>query len=345
MDLCLCKSKGFKVVYATNSLPFDRKIEYTKPNMKDLKSPILILLSALLLIATGLLITSLYYFYYKLPVQVTAAGKSGSETTAMVKNTNDSLVKMYASTITELEKNFDKAWTNTDSLKTNLDIKLDEFHNLRNEIITVLKERGANGDLGVARQKIVELQQKIEALHYTNMDVEKENKRLIVLLSRLTNYDNKFGQQNGATGGIANRPSFSKTSLNGDIFLLNELRFSAIQIENEREQETTKADQTEKLSGSFKIKNRNIQTSNAEIMIVVVQPDGKVAQNSTWDAGTFETAEGKKIYSGKLSVDYNKGEVKQLVFSLTADKYQHGDYTLKVYHKGILIGEIKKTLS
>jgi len=313
--------------------------------MKDFKSPLLILLSILLLVTAGLLITSLYYFCYKLPVQVTVAGEAKKDTTAMTKKNNDSLVKMYASTIAELDKNFDAVWKGTDSLKTNLDLKLDEFHNLRNEILAVLKERSANGDLGAARQKIVELQQRIESLHYTNMDVEKENKRLIALLSRLTDYDKKTVPQNGATGEIPNRVAGSKNTRNGDIFLLNELRFSAIQIENEREQETTKADLTEKLSVSFKIKNRNIQSSNVEIMIVVVQPDGKVVQNSTWDAGTFETAEGKKIYSGKLSVDYNKGEVKQLVFSLTADKYQHGVYTLKVYHKGILIGEIKKILS
>lgn len=299
----------------------------------------------MLLISTALLITSLYYFNYKLPVQVTLAGKSGKDTTTIAKNTNDSLVKMYASTISELDKNFDAAWNNTDSLKTNLDIKLEEFHNLKNEIIAVLKERGPNGDLGNERQKIVELQQRIATLHYTNMDVEKENKRLTALLTRLTDYDKKTVQQNAVVGDVPNRTAYSKVTGNGDIFLLNDLRLSAIQIENEREQETSKADQTERLSGSFKIKNRNIQTSNAEIILVVVQPDGKVAQNSTWDAGTFETAEGKKIYSGKLSVEYNKGELKHLVFSLTAEKYQHGDYTLKVYHKGILIGEIKKTLS
>ena len=313
--------------------------------MKDFKTPLLILLSILLLIATGLLIISVYYFYYRLPVQVTVASNASKDTTAVAKNTNDSLVRMYASTISELDKNLEAAWSNTDSLKTNLDIKLDEFHNLRNEIIAVLKERGTNGDLGAARQKIVELQQRIEALHYTNMDVEKENKRLLALLTRLTDYDNKIALQNRTAGDVVNRASNSKVTGNGDIFLLNDLHFSAIQIENERELETSKADQTEKLSGSFKIKSRNIQSSNAEIIIVVVQPDGKVAQNSTWDAGTFETAEGKKIYSGKLSIDYSKGEVKQMVFSLSADKYQHGDYTLKVYHKGILIGEIKKTLS
>lgn len=313
--------------------------------MKDLKSPLLILLSVLLLIATGLLLTSVYYFYYKMPAQVTNAAPLNSDTTTTAKNANDSLVKMYASTITELDKNFDAAWNNTDSLKTNLDIKLDEFHNLRNEIITVLKERGANGDLGAARQKIAELQQRVEALHYTNMDVEKENKRLIALLNRLTDYDNKTAGQARPTVELGNPSVFAKTTGNGDIFLLNELRFSAIQIENEREQETNKAAQTEKLSGSFKIKSRNIESSNAEIVIVVLQPDGKVAQNSTWDAGTFETAQGKKIYSGKLNIDYNRGEVKQLVFSLSADKYQQGDYTLRIYHKGILIGEIKKTLS
>ena len=314
--------------------------------MKDFKTSLLILLSVLLLISAGLLFTAVYYFYFNLPEQQQAAVSKKPVKNASIKPVanNDSLLKLYAATITQLDKNFNTTLSTTDSVKASLDNRLNEFYSLRNEIMTVLKDRSPDGDLGTARQKINELQQKVEALHYTSQDVEKENKRLLALLTQLTNYDNKINRQALYVEGNASGNS-AKSNAGGDIFLLNDLHFSAIQTENERERETSKADETEKLSGSFKIRNRNMQNSNAEIIIVVLQPDGKIVQNSTWDTGIFETPEGKKVYSGKLRIDYNKGEVKQLMFSLTADKYQHGNYTLKVYHKGILIGEIVKTLS
>ena len=57
------------------------------------------------------------------------------------------------------------------------------------------------------------------------------------------------------------------------------------------------------------------------------------------------TPEGKKIYSTKLRFDYTQGEAKQLLFSLTADKFQQGNYILNIYQNGKLIGKIVKTLS
>ena len=81
------------------------------------------------------------------------------------------------------------------------------------------------------------------------------------------------------------------------------------------------------------------------MMVVVLQPDGRVLKNSEWDSGSFNTPDGKKIYSYKLSFNYAKGEQKQLLFSLKADKYQKGNYTMQVYYNGILIGRVSKTLS
>ena len=315
----------------------------TKPAMRDYKSSLLILISVLLLISASLLYTVFYHFYFKTPVQASPVKQVSKVTAVAIKSSPDSLLKTYAATIKDLDQGFDSTWYNADSLKNSLDTRLSEFYRLRNEIKAVLKDSGLNADLRIARQKILGLQKGIEALRYSNMDVERENKRLNSLLNQLKD-DEKVMKQNPLSDGIVNKSTIKNTST-GNVFLLYELRFSAIQMNDDKEQETNKTEQAEKLLGSFRVKNNDIQNSTAEIMVVVLQPDGKVMQNSTWDAGTFETSEGKKIYSGKLSFEYNRGESKKLLFSLTADKFQQGNYMLKIYHNGKLIGKIVKTLS
>ncbi len=311
--------------------------------MRDFKPFLLILLSVLLLISTGLLFTALYHFYYKTPVQFSVAKQGPEENKINLKKTTDSLLKIYTETVRDLERGFDSTLNNADSLKKDLKRKLSEFYELQKDIKNVLDNPNSNKDLGIARQKIIGLQERVAALHYTNLDAEKENKRLNALLKQLTD-DEKIAKQNPANE-VIEKVQPAKNNSRPDVFSLHELRFSAIQISDDREQETNDTDLAEKFSGSFKVKNNYIQNSNVEIMLVVLQPDGKVMYNSDWDAGTFETTDGKKIYSGKLRFDYFRGEEKQLRFSLTADRFQQGNYTLKVYHNGILIGKTVKNLS
>ena len=52
-----------------------------------------------------------------------------------------------------------------------------------------------------------------------------------------------------------------------------------------------------------------------------------------------------KIYSSKMRFDYSKGEIKKLNFSLSSDKYMKGNYILQIYHNGVLIGKLSKSLS
>ena len=85
---------------------------------------------------------------------------------------------------------------------------------------------------------------------------------------------------------------------------------------------------------------------NAEIVIVIIEPDGHILQNSVWESGSFDTkTEGKKNYTRKMRFDYTKGEQKALIFSLNADSYQKGTYLLQIWHNGLKIGEIEKILS
>ena len=86
-------------------------------------------------------------------------------------------------------------------------------------------------------------------------------------------------------------------------------------------------------------------TGKCDIMIVVVQPNGQVLQKSPWESGSFETNEGKKVYSCKIRCETARGENKQYNFSLTADKFYKGNYVMQVYHNGVLLARINKSLS
>jgi hypothetical protein len=112
-----------------------------------------------------------------------------------------------------------------------------------------------------------------------------------------------------------------------------------------RQQETYQALQTDQFQGSFIIKANGSSVQYDEIYVVLQQPDGKVLTQSAWDSGSFETRDGRKVYSYKLRFDYQQGENKRLNFFIEADRYQKGTYTMQVYHKGVLLARTTKSLS
>ena len=79
--------------------------------------------------------------------------------------------------------------------------------------------------------------------------------------------------------------------------------------------------------------------------IVILQPDGKVMKRSSWESGSFDTKDGRKVYSQKLTLDFNKTESKHLNFSIAADEYQKGSYVFQLYHNGKIIASTSKRLS
>jgi hypothetical protein len=145
--------------------------------------------------------------------------------------------------------------------------------------------------------------------------------------------------------GDENKVLAEKVSL-ASIFVASELKFSPVTLKGSREQETSVAKKTSKLVVSFAVQNNVTQYENAEVFVVVTQPDGTVLKNDIWESSTIETSNGnRKNYTIKLRFEYLKGEIKRLVFSLNADDYQQGNYTMQVYHNGHLIGQTVKTLN
>lgn len=321
--------------------------------MKENRSSLLLLVSLILfLMSFVILCTWGYNTYYKSREEKKGttifkdSAAIAKATRDIANATRDSLQKVYATTINSLGNRIDSSLHYADSLRIPLDNKIAEFFKLRTEINNILTDKSNDANLGIARQKITELQKRVNDLLGRNTEVEEENKRLYALLNQL-NSETKSSAipENIKPVSFENKNLLQKNIAVENVFTAYDLHLSALMVTDDKELETYQAEQTDKFVGSFIVKSNNSLTNVAEIVIVIVQPDGHVLQKSTWESGTFETREGKKIYSCKMRFDYTKGEPKRLLFSVSAEKYLQGNYSMQVYSNGSLIGKIVKSLS
>ncbi|MEO6253614.1 MAG: hypothetical protein ABIO79_09925 [Ferruginibacter sp.] len=313
--------------------------------MRDSKSLLLLLVSLLLvLVSFGLLWTWGYRFYNKNDAAIVETRTVSLDSVAIANNIRDSLQSVYNSTLHELDVQLDSTLANTDSLKNELDIKLGEFYRLRNEITAILKNRNAGNDFKVAKQKIGELQNKVQDFRDKTAVVENENKKLNAILTQL---DNSGNTATNTTQPVANNNKLATERSNTayQVFTASDLKFFALSVNNDDETETNSAESTDKLSGSFTVMNFNSQLTNAEMVVVVLQPNGRVFKTSGWESGTFNTPDGKKVYSYKINFNYTKGEAKRLLFSLKAANLMKGNYTMEIYYNGSMIARTVKNLS
>jgi len=313
--------------------------------MRDTKSLLLLLVSLLLVVVSFILIWTWGYSYYKNSGNTKTEIKPvAADTATMVTRLKDSLQKEFSATLQELDLQLSTTVMQTDSLKTELDTKLAEFYRLRNEIAAILKNRNTGNNFSEARQKISELQTRVADLKDKNQDVEKENKKLDEVLIQLGNTE-KGNVKNVKNGNAVKSNPAERSSPVYSLFTASELRLAAVMETGEKETETTVAEKAAKLEGSFTVLNFNSQFTNAEMMVVVLGPDGRVLKNSAWDSGTFNTPEGKKVYSSRFNFNYTMGDAKRLVFTLKAASLARGNYTMEIYHNGLLIGKTVKTLT
>jgi hypothetical protein len=316
--------------------------------MRDTKSLLLLLVSLLLVLVSFVLIWTWGYNFYNKNI-VTKPGivqKNTTDSAAIANKVSDSLQQFYTSTLKNLDLQLDSTLSNSDSLSNQLDVKLAEFYRLRSEIADILKNKNANNDFVAAKQKIVELQTKVTDLKDKNQIVEKENKKLLDVVNDMVRTDKTPAKNKLLTNMEPGTEPEKMGNMVYSAFTTSEMRLFALTNADEKETETNSAEKADKFTGSFTVTNFNSQLTNAEMMVVVLKPDGKVLKGSGWDSGTFNTAEGKKIYSYKFNFTYSRGEAKRLAFSLkSGGALNKGNYIMQVYHNGQMIGKISKTLS
>lgn len=308
--------------------------------MRDTKTLLLGMLSV------GLIATWVYHLYDKTQYSKRRTEIYVKDSTAVAQGIRDSLQNIYIDAITDLDNKLDSTRFTTDSIQSALHGKLAEVHQLRNEIDVILKNRGASAaDLHVARRKISELQVLVKDLQGERNSMEEEKERLNNVLSQLTG-DIAGLQDNIKTLGEENKKLAEKVNL-ASVFVASELKLTPVTVRNFKEQETSQAKKASKFIVSFTVQNNVNEFDNADVYVVITQPDGEVLKNEEiWNQTTTTAANGKNIsYTRVIRFDYDKGEAKKLFFSINADKYLKGDYTLQVYHKGYEIGETKKVLN
>jgi hypothetical protein len=312
--------------------------------MKETRISLLLLLSmSLLLLAFAVLFIWGFTYYRKAVNPAPATVVMIQDSAALINRTRDSMQQIFTATINKLNATLDSTRINTDSVQINMDNRLKEFYTLKNEIDRLYDASLTPAQLAQAKEKINALQQRLQDWRNKYADITEENKRLNGLLAQMS-VRGKMTDEAG-DGKIMNEPSRPQARLTNNPASLSVTDLQLKAITEDRQQETYQALQTDQFQGSFVIKANGSSVQYDEIYVVLQQPDGKVLTQSAWDSGSFETRDGRKVYSYKLRFDYQKGENKRLNFFIEADRYQKGTYTMQVYHKGVLLARTTKSLS
>lgn len=313
--------------------------------MKDNKSSFLLVLS-LLLLSLSLVLLSIWGYRFFNTNQKNKSGAFQKEASALAKvntSTRDSLIYLYTNTISKLDLRIDSAKNTTDSLRVNVDDKMTQIISLKEEIKLLLKSEVTNENLSRAREKINELRWKVEELQNKNLSIEKENEQLKAMLLQ---YNNNGSLPHTDAAPASKLPAVNNTTKTLPVatFVLTGIRVKAVFVKDDKDQETLQAIETQKINGSFKVKS-NTATEEEDLFISIIQPNGKVLQNSDWEVGTFETPEGRKIYSQKIQIRLEAKEEKLLHFSISADSFDKGNYTVLIFHHGLVTGKLVLSLS
>ena len=313
--------------------------------MRDPKSLYLLIFALVLVTISFILISFWGYHFYFQPKENTAI-QSEEKTPLIIKKTatRDSLQSVLDSTIQQLGIQQNNSVNNSaDTSDKSLEVKLLEFNKLKGEIAEILKNKSASSnDMSVASEKIGQLQQSINELRDQNNAVAKENERLNKLLKQFIAENKQKGTSTNINDNTRKAQSDNPTALP---LLVSHLRFVAVMVNDNYEKETFLASQANKLEGSFTININSDKNNSPEIYVVIIQPNGKALLNSAWESGTFETTDGRRVYSALIHFDNTKDNHKRLGFSISLRAFQKGKYAMQVYHNGIMIGRMERSLS
>ena len=307
--------------------------------MKDSKLILMVLLSA------ALVGTWVYHLYDKAYYSSQRKEIFIKDSLAVAQGVEDSLHRIYSLTINSLDAKLDSSINTEGLLKGELNEKLKEIYRLRSEIAAILKKTDAKKeDLELARRKTAELQTLVLDLQSKNSSIEEEKQQISAVLDKVNL------QVKDLEGGMQqltreNKMLSEKVSL-ASTFMSSEIKLSPVAVKNDKEQETTNTNKVSKFIISFTVLNNISDYNDAEVFVIITQPDGYVLKTDAWESSSaLQTKNGeKKIYTRKIKFEYAKGEIKRLFFSLTPDEFQKGTYSLQLYHNGSLIGQTAKTL-
>lgn len=297
------------------------------------------------MLSIGLVGTWVYHLYDKAHYANQRNEIFIKDSTAVAQGVQDSLQKIYSHTINDLDARLDSTKNNAGMLQGELQNKLSEINRLRTEIATILtKNNIKKEDLDLARRKSVELLRLVAELQSKNTTVEEEKKQISAVLDKV-NIQVKDMETNMQKLDQQNKALTEKINI-ASAFVASEISLLPVAVKNDKEQETNQAKKASKLVVSFAVQNNVTDYENADIYVVITEPDGKVLRNEdVWENSVISLQNGNRIsYTRRVKFEYQKGETKRLIFSLTPEEYLKGTYAMQLYHNGMMIGQSLKSL-
>jgi len=308
--------------------------------VKDTKTILLGMLSV------GLVATWVYHLYDKTQYSKRRTEIYIKDSIAVAQGVQDSLQKIYSHTINSLDAELDSTKNTTGLLQGELSTKLADINRLRTEIATILRKNNIKKeDLDLARNKSVQLQQLVAELQNKNFTIEEEKKQINAVLDKVT-VQVKSLETNVQQLGQENKVLTEKVNL-ASAFVASEIKLSPVGVKNDKEQETTQAKKATKLIISFTVQNNVTDYENADVFVAITLPNGQLLKNEdVWENTLINLQNGNRInFTRRVRFEYQKGESKRMNFSLSAEEYLKGTYTMQIYHNGYMIGQTMKTLN
>lgn len=306
--------------------------------MRDIKPLLLVLLSI------GLVGTWAYHIYDK--TQYSKLMILSTQDSVNIANAvKDSLSRQYSGTINELDQRLNAATINADTLQSRLALRLKEISDLRAEIVAILGRKNVSKtEVSTANEKMLLLQQKVSELNAEKENLEQQKDEFGLAVLQLTKNTDSL-QQKLRVLSLENENLSRKVNMGG-IFVATDLKLAAVDMRSSRDQETTQLRKADKFVVSFNIQNNSTDYTNAELAIVIIQPNSQVLQNAKWESGSFHSInEGSRSYTRLVKFDYIKGEKREMAFSLDTEDFEKGNYVLQVWHKGVMIGQTSTGLN
>jgi len=249
---------------------------------------------------------------------------------------NDSLGNINSQNEYSLLENF--AYETDTSGDSVLISKILAYRRLRSEIEAILIKKHSDKEMADPSQQILELEKDIEELKNKNDTIIRENERLNKLVTELL-HKKEVAKDEPAEPRVSNQIEHAAIRLP---VLVSHLRFAAYDV-NKSQAVTNLATDAERLTGSFQMNIKPYNT-NHSVYVVVIQPNGKVLNAGKSQNKTFNSQSGKKLYSAVIHFDNKKDNGTRLSFSIDVTNLQKGKYVMQIYHQGVMIGRLTKTL-
>lgn len=271
-------------------------------------------------------------------------GNSKNAETLQTKQTELAKVTTEKS---DIQTSFDASLARLDSMSTlnagmqaQLAEKDSEITKVKSEIRSILNKKNASSsELSKARNLIAKLNNKIADYEQQVAFLTQENDSLKI--ERIALLADKETLTRNLDSTIAINTSLTQKVDIGSTLNASNISITPIKIKNNgKEKVKTRARSVDKLVVSFDVKNRIIQSGTADLYVVVIGPDGKPVTN-TPGAGTFTTREGSdKMFTAKLPVTLETAKIKNVEFAFKpGTQFQQGDYKIRIYQNGFLIGQ------